>query len=339
MNSFFTRYRPWFRKISSQNFSTCNSNFFNTWNPTMAYWLGFLFADGNVYKAATISNIQLGLKCIDYGHVAKYKTALQSTYTLALYKTNFGTCRAAHSITNNVLAAKLIQLGCIPRKSLTLEWPKNIPDKYVHHFVRGYFDGDGSIQFCLDRKAFVISFVGTNAFIHDLQSYVKTLALINLKARGCVSQNSSCHQLSYGGNKSSIAVLNWMYKDSDESTRLSRKYALYCKFLEISDLKPKDRVKPMRQFLESDIYTTLMQCQHQHCCPQLCSRANKNKNYRTIQQILTKVIYRSVLKEWTNASTIQKTLGFPSGDILKVCRTERYSAYGYKWKFLDNAST
>eukprot|EP01084_Bolivina_argentea_P015211 28435_1 len=338
MNSFFTRYRPWFRKISSQNFSTCNSNFFNTWNPTMAYWLGFLFADGNVYKAATISNIQLGLKCIDYGHVAKYKTALQSTYTLALYKTNFGTCRAAHSITNNVLAAKLIQLGCIPRKSLTLEWPKNIPDKYVHHFVRGYVDGDGCIQFNKHNGGFHFSILGTSSFITDLQMYIKQNVLSNSRANGGICK-SNPWKLIYSGVASPITVLNWMYKDSDESTRLSRKYALYSKFLEISDLKPKDRVKPMRQFLESDIYTTLMQCQHQHCCPQLCSRANKNKNYRTIQQILTKVIYRSVLKEWTNASTIQKTLGFPSGDILKVCRTERYSAYGYKWKFLDNAST
>eukprot|EP01084_Bolivina_argentea_P015209 28433_1 len=148
MNSFFTRYRPWFRKISSQNFSTCNSNFFNTWNPTMAYWLGFLFADGNVYKTATISRIQLELKCSDYGHVAKYKAALQSTYKLGLYKaTKSPNCKARHSISSKILTTKLIQLGCIPRKSLTLEWPKNIPDEYVHHFVRGYCDGDGCIHF------------------------------------------------------------------------------------------------------------------------------------------------------------------------------------------------
>eukprot|EP01084_Bolivina_argentea_P312303 540678_1 len=123
---FSTRFKPSFRQSSSQRFfKSCNSNFFKSWNPAMAYWLGFLFADGNVCKKKSKTYcVQLELKCTDYGHVSKYKTALQSTYKLGLYKTNFRSCRAAHSITNKVLAASLIQLGCIPRKSLTLEWPK-----------------------------------------------------------------------------------------------------------------------------------------------------------------------------------------------------------------------
>eukprot|EP01084_Bolivina_argentea_P312305 540680_1 len=132
---FSTRFKPSFRQSSSQRFfKSCNSNFFKSWNPAMAYWLGFLFADGNVYKTARISRIQLALKCIDYEHISKYKTALESTYKLGLYKTNFGTCKAHHSIQDKILTRSLIQLGCIPRKSLTLEWPKNIPDEYVHHF-------------------------------------------------------------------------------------------------------------------------------------------------------------------------------------------------------------
>eukprot|EP01084_Bolivina_argentea_P027516 51144_1 len=120
----------------------------------MAYWLGFLFADGNVHQRPTIYCIQLALTCSDYGHVAKYKAALQSTYKLGLYKrTNEGTCQAAHFISNNTLATSLIQLGCIPRKSLTLQWPNNIPDEYMHHFVRGYCDGDGCIHIeCLHGK-------------------------------------------------------------------------------------------------------------------------------------------------------------------------------------------
>eukprot|EP01084_Bolivina_argentea_P033090 61235_1 len=116
---------------------TCNSHFFKLWNPTMAYWLGFLFADGNVYKQRAIYSVQLNLKCIDYSHVEKYKIALKSTYSLGLYK-NHENCKAVHSITDNVLGTDLIGLGCIPRKSLQLKWPQNIPEQYTHHFVRGY---------------------------------------------------------------------------------------------------------------------------------------------------------------------------------------------------------
>eukprot|EP01084_Bolivina_argentea_P032123 59421_1 len=136
------------RRLSTRS-RTCNSNFFKLWSPTMSYWLGFLFADGCVKKRTTINTIycvQLGLKCIDYSHVEKYKTALASTYHLGLGK-NHEFCIVTHQISDNVLATDLIDLGCIPRKSLQLKWPQNIPDQYVHHFVRGYCDGDGCIHF------------------------------------------------------------------------------------------------------------------------------------------------------------------------------------------------
>lgn len=41
----------------------------------------------------------------------------------------------------------LKQLGCIERKSLILKFPteEQVPFDLLHHFIRGYFDGDGSI--------------------------------------------------------------------------------------------------------------------------------------------------------------------------------------------------
>ena len=39
----------------------------------------------------------------------------------------------------------LINLGCIPNKSLTLTFPDFINDELLPHFIRGYFDGDGCI--------------------------------------------------------------------------------------------------------------------------------------------------------------------------------------------------
>eukprot|EP01084_Bolivina_argentea_P033092 61238_1 len=306
----------------------------------MAYWLGFLFADGNVHFNGARYRISLGLKCVDHAHVVKFAKALQSTYKVSFSKTNFNTCAVRHILCNDALALDLIYLGCTPKKSLTLKWPNNMPDEYAHYFVRDYLDGDGCIMFCQRRKVFRVSFRGTDAFIQHLQSYLKTMALIDCKARGSVSQSESCRQLEYGGIQSSIAVLNWIYKDSDESTRLNRKYALYHQFLEISDLKPNERLKPMTQFLGNDIYTTLLQCQHQHCCPQFSQLDTKpkiNRNSIKIQQV--DKIDLSVVKVWTNASTITKTLGFYSHNIIKVCKEEAYSAYGYIWKFQDDDST
>lgn len=37
----------------------------------------------------------------------------------------------------------LINLGCVPNKSLILKFPTFdiVPEKYMSHFIRGYFDG------------------------------------------------------------------------------------------------------------------------------------------------------------------------------------------------------
>eukprot|EP01084_Bolivina_argentea_P084284 152464_1 len=127
----------------------------------MAYWLGFLFADGCIYASGSNYRVKLTLKCIDHSHVEKFKNALLSSYHLGLAKTNHQTCCAVHSIYDNLLALDLIRLGCIPKKSLILEWPNNIPDEYVNHFVRGYFDGDGCISFRKNNATLTVTFIGT----------------------------------------------------------------------------------------------------------------------------------------------------------------------------------
>ena len=46
------------------------------------------------------------------------------------------------------LVETLISYGCTPRKSLTLKFPDfNIfkSQSLINHFIRGYFDGDGSV--------------------------------------------------------------------------------------------------------------------------------------------------------------------------------------------------
>lgn len=35
--------------------------------------------------------------------------------------------------------------GCVPNKSLILKFPTTLPNELVNDFIRGYFDGDGSV--------------------------------------------------------------------------------------------------------------------------------------------------------------------------------------------------
>ncbi|MDY4183935.1 MAG: LAGLIDADG family homing endonuclease [Candidatus Onthovivens sp.] len=50
-----------------------------------------------------------------------------------------------------------------------------MPEEYIHHFIRGYFDGDGSISKYQKKEnykySYHINIVGTQDFITKLYNY------------------------------------------------------------------------------------------------------------------------------------------------------------------------
>lgn len=104
-----------------------------------AYWLGFLFADGNISKKS--NNIEVSLKPSDIGHLKKFAKAINFSNPIIINKDRCRLCFA-----NKKMKSDLIDKGCVPAKSLILKPPK-ILQKFNIHFIRGYFDGDGCISF------------------------------------------------------------------------------------------------------------------------------------------------------------------------------------------------
>ncbi len=86
----------------------------------------------------------------------------------------------------------LCKHGCVPNKSLILEFPKTVPSDLIHHFIRGYFDGDGSVF--ITRKKWIrtpktlprieytdyigISFNGTKELLEGINEhfYISTVS-------------------------------------------------------------------------------------------------------------------------------------------------------------------
>lgn len=106
-----------------------------------AYWLGFLFADGSIYK--TTIELSLGLKDID--HLKKFKEFMKWKGEVKI-DNKIGRCRMIFR--DKITAKDLDALGCTERKSLTLKFPteEQVPKEFQMAFIRGYFDGDGSIN-------------------------------------------------------------------------------------------------------------------------------------------------------------------------------------------------
>ncbi len=109
-----------------------------------AYWLGFLFADGNVDNKLKQMTINLAYK--DREHLEKLRIALNAEHTVKIYEDeNFtDNKKATFVICSKKLSNDLCNLGCIPAKSLVIKYPK-IESNFDAHFIRGFFDGDGCI--------------------------------------------------------------------------------------------------------------------------------------------------------------------------------------------------
>ena len=235
------------------------------------------------------------------------------------------------------MAEDLIRLGCVPNKSLVLEWPIGIPDNVVSHFVRGYFDGDGCVGWHKRDKSVTVNFVGSHSFIASLSSYIKSNVLSSMKANGCHSNEERISRLVFGGNKSAMKVLDWVYKDSVKSMRLDRKYAMYNKLRKISNLQSGKKLKAMDKFYSSEEWKAVNECMQKGNCPHLRGHSRKlNKNYTPIIQINIKT--QREIQTWQCASDIQSTLNYQAGYILRVCRGELQHAHGFGWRFVSDPS-
>ncbi len=159
-------------EIKLSNKHNVNSNIFECIDSEeKAYWLGFIFADGYV---SDNNRFEVSLKLSDKKHLIKLKEFLE--FSGNLYEDSY---RIRLCLSDKKLVCDLIKLGCIPRKSLILKYP-NIPKELQHHFIRGYFDGDGSINNS-DKWSLGLSIIGTNDFLKNILDKVDIKATRKVK--------------------------------------------------------------------------------------------------------------------------------------------------------------
>ena len=195
--------------------------------PEKAYWLGFLYADGCTHNGSSEVSIQL----TDKEHIEKFKQAIGAINhkIVEIHDTRWENAKTLYmfSIKDKQLHADLCKWGCVPNKTFLINKIPNIPRDYVSHFLRGYFDGDGSLHYLKSTNNFRISFTcGSVEFLEDIQKELGT----SLSIRNEKGTNSNYLQIS--GRHQVERILNYLYKDSTESTRLDRKYDLYLQCLE-----------------------------------------------------------------------------------------------------------
>ena len=197
-----------------------------------AYWLGFLYADGCISKDYKSLHLDIGI--VDIGHIYKFAENIESNHKISIHGDNNQFVRIV--VTCEQMCIDLINKGCIPNKSLILEFPNTsiVPKHLIYHFIRGYFDGDGCLSHSVGNRKrkdrdlnklyhydrWDLVFVGTKSMMDGIAYYMNMNNKLYNKA-----ENKNCYGLKCGGKMLVKEKMDMLYKDS--TIYLDRKYNKY----------------------------------------------------------------------------------------------------------------
>ena len=235
---------------------SCNKDYFEIIDTEdKAYWLGFMYADGFIQSNGGGSRkIGLGLSVADIEHLEKFKKCLEYDGLIHIYKTGktayvegLNYCKLV--ITEEKLASDLCDKGCVEHKTNMLKFPteKQVPKELVRHFIRGYFDGDGSIYYMSDKEdkskhSYGISFVGTEDMLTGILNQLITdkaiLKKYSLRKR---QPEHTIEYFNFGGNFNVRGFCEYIYQDA--TIYLDRKYQKYQELLTYIESTRKELIK------------------------------------------------------------------------------------------------
>jgi hypothetical protein len=179
---------------------------FNTFNKIdteeKAYWLGFIAGDGDVNDNKDF-RIKIALNKKDILHIDKFISFI-NTQNVTYYDKKQKTIQIA--IYSKKMVEDLKQYGITPKKSFTLQFPSNLSNKLISHFIRGLFDADGCITYDGRDMRPVFSFVGTYNTCKQLNKY--------LKIKNKIGWDRSVRQISTSGFDNCARIYNYLYKDA-----------------------------------------------------------------------------------------------------------------------------
>lgn len=206
--------------------------------PEKAYFLGWIYSDGCMIKKSY--SFKIGIQKRDKEILEKLIKLISKNTPIKTIKRKSGHDKYHRQdlvvlrINRKKIYNDLLKLGLYPNKSETLSFPtfSQVPEEFIFHFIRGYFDGDGCI-FVKCRNKLVPKFssgmVCSKSFANTL---MKILKKYKIKSRLQKKSNTDkVIDLSIPNSIDCIKFLEKIYEDKRDLF-LKRKYEKYLKILQ-----------------------------------------------------------------------------------------------------------
>lgn len=214
-----------------------NDIFENGWNRDNAYIFGWIMSDGCLKMEGRNKTSYAVRICSNDLDIIKWLHGC-----LCVGNKIYSQSKNGYQIKfrNEKSILFMIGYGLKERKSLDVKFP-SIPDAFIGDFIRGYFDGNGSIIMRTNRYNTYAQVSFTSGSMDFLKSMKSVFELHGIESH-LYKDNRPSNRSYYLRiiKRSEIEkVFSLMYSDVNKDAFLSRKYM---KFLNYLDCKPKYKI-------------------------------------------------------------------------------------------------
>lgn len=190
-----------------------------------AYWLGFIAADGSIVNNGSV--LEISLKQSDRNHLIKFANAIGETDRMVKDRNQkcsngkyYPTSRI--SVCSSTMINHLAKYGIVQNKGFNLVFPNFLKEELLRHYLRGYFDGDGSISTNGKNRngspKYALNLIATESFLEDFMTWLNHLGVSKIKLQ---NKNKMKVWNKVGINQIRI-ILSYLYDNC--TIYLDRKY-------------------------------------------------------------------------------------------------------------------
>lgn len=209
-----------------------------------AYFLGLIYADG--FTCSSKGTFGLSLQEEDKYLIHQLKDSLKFDGSVK----NVGRKKPHHKdrfridVASIKMLGDLAKLGVVDNKSLILKFPTKemVPMEFMPHFLRGVFDGDGSIS---EKKyqakrtnqeslSMSLSITSSPDFCNGFKTFCQEHLRINAYNR--CDGRSKAHSVKIS-HRQGLLFLDYIYNNCSKNLLMKRKYEKFIKI--IKDVKDK----------------------------------------------------------------------------------------------------
>lgn len=216
---------------------TLNETFFNKIDTDeKAYWLGFIAADGCVYEPKDNRQkiLSIGLQNTDKDHLIKLANSLSSNKPVSEYtRSSDNRTYVNIQFSSNQLCNDLEKYGITPRKTYNIIWPK-INEELIPAYIRGYFDGDGSISHSFDKNSLHTVNISITGFYNNLinfQNFLKRKDIPSTFIQDKRTTKDKFGSIVFTDKNTKLKFLHLIYDNA--LIYLDRKYLLSQQFIQL----------------------------------------------------------------------------------------------------------